>query len=772
MKKENKAGNELLGRRKSRIFALWVNVCLIFSLLLNSVTAMAQERGGTKVKVACVGASTTYGFGSDTGGYPTALQALLGSGYDVQNFGRNSTTVLKNGRDGEWDHTPGSCAYYGSDIHTSSLNYQADIVLIMIGANDTKPVNWNDGDNNFEEDYKALIESYLNQGNNPQIYVVTDAWVKMDNFGISGKTLVESVIPIERKVAEAFGLGIIDNYHATENQDSYYIGDGIHMNDTGYYKTAELIADTIREVDGSEDGSFSLAPPKDGQDYNCGNPRGIFDGCSVIQWVGDSQGWFKYDNGVLASAFGVENGTIVSELTMTFSYYYDNQAGNDDDMLKSITYDQNNRVAPSPGGGEDGLGYLIKDDPNSFHLVSGEWAEFTISRQNQKLGNTPWDWYFELEHKHRDNAFYLRGYEITVRLADGTAKTGRWGIMNEKPEDVPELFNAVYNAYRDLDTSAYTKESAQALEVALEAAKSLKSQASATQEQFYQATEAIMRAAAGLALDTEDLEVIAKAAQEAAEAAREAAAAAQRAADKAQEDANKAWDEARANQEEAKEAIRAAENAQMKAEEAEKTANEAKSAAEAAKHELERVSKELELAKEESEKQKEQLKEAMKQTEAAQEESKNYAEAARKAAEAAKAEAELAKSRQEEAQKVAEACKKEAEAAKQTAKDLLEKEMFRSKKVNLKSVKSSKKKQMKISWKAVKGAEGYIIQYADNSKFQKAKKLTINKGTTAARNIKKVKSGRNYYVRIKAYRTIGGEKVYTRYSSKKHTKIK
>ena len=60
MKKENKAGNELLGRRKSRIFALWVNVCLIFSLLLNSVTAMAQERGGTKVKVACVGASTTF----------------------------------------------------------------------------------------------------------------------------------------------------------------------------------------------------------------------------------------------------------------------------------------------------------------------------------------------------------------------------------------------------------------------------------------------------------------------------------------------------------------------------------------------------------------------------------------------------------------------------------------------------------------------------------------------------------------------------------------
>ncbi len=116
--------------------------------------------------------------------------------------------------------------------------------------------------------------------------------------------------------------------------------------------------------------------------------------------------------------------------------------------------------------------------------------------------------------------------------------------------------------------------------------------------------------------------------------------------------------------------------------------------------------------------------------------------------------------------------RKEAENAKQEAKELLVRERFQAKKVNLKSVKSTKKKQVKITWKRLAGAHGYELQYADNSKFQKAKRLKIRKEATVTRMIKRLKSRRTCYVRVRAYKTIDKEKVYTKYSNKKYAKIK
>ena len=95
---------------------------------------------------------------------------------------------------------------------------------------------------------------------------------------------------------------------------------------------------------------------------------------------------------------------------------------------------------------------------------------------------------------------------------------------SDTPEpEVPELFEITYRAYQNLDTTVYTEDSAMALAEALAAAEKLKNQADATTEQFQEAAAAIMKAAAGLVLDTTDLEAAAKAAQKAADAAREVA---------------------------------------------------------------------------------------------------------------------------------------------------------------------------------------------------------------------------------------------------------
>ncbi|MBR1598678.1 MAG: fibronectin type III domain-containing protein [Lachnospiraceae bacterium] len=87
-------------------------------------------------------------------------------------------------------------------------------------------------------------------------------------------------------------------------------------------------------------------------------------------------------------------------------------------------------------------------------------------------------------------------------------------------------------------------------------------------------------------------------------------------------------------------------------------------------------------------------------------------------------------------------------------------------KVSISSAKKSKKKKIVIKWKKVKNAKGYQIQYATNKKFtQNSKKATSGKLEYV---ITKLKKGKTYYVRVRAYsQGTDGNKVYGKWSSVK-----
>ncbi len=93
-------------------------------------------------------------------------------------------------------------------------------------------------------------------------------------------------------------------------------------------------------------------------------------------------------------------------------------------------------------------------------------------------------------------------------------------------------------------------------------------------------------------------------------------------------------------------------------------------------------------------------------------------------------------------------------------------------KVKKLALRSTKKRQLKVSFKKVTGAAGYQIDYSANKKFTSsaAKRiLTVSKNQT----LKKLKTGRKYYVRVRAYKTGAmGEKIYGSYSKIKTIKIK
>ena len=76
----------------------------------------------------------------------------------------------------------------------------------------------------------------------------------------------------------------------------------------------------------------------------------------------------------------------------------------------------------------------------------------------------------------------------------------------------------------------------------------------------------------------------------------------------------------------------------------------------------------------------------------------------------------------------------------------LAKESFRNSKVRLSSVKGQKKK-VKLSWKPVEGADGYVVEYGQKANLKGAKKITV-KGKTS-KTLTGLKSGKTYYVRVK-----------------------
>ena len=93
-------------------------------------------------------------------------------------------------------------------------------------------------------------------------------------------------------------------------------------------------------------------------------------------------------------------------------------------------------------------------------------------------------------------------------------------------------------------------------------------------------------------------------------------------------------------------------------------------------------------------------------------------------------------------------------------------------KTKISTLKGAKKK-LTVKWKKISKATGYQVQVATDKKFKKNKKsVTISKNKTISKTIKKLKSKKKYYVRVRTYRKVGGKKVYSSWSSVKNIKTK
>lgn len=349
---------------------------------------------------------------------------------------------------------------------------------------------------------------------------------------------------------------------------------------------------------------------------------------------------------------------------------YESTANTDAKIVKTFSKEEIKAAK-----GEDGyytLTYTMKADADMYFRVRGLSSSEVdengdpVTHERTITNDKPARFDYINDYNYSHLSFYANPVFVKV---DGSVEKS--------------ILNVAYEAYKDLDLTAYTKESADAFSTALHSAEELIERGDASEEELRAAAEQLMKAAAGLIPDTKKL-------QDAADAAKNEADAAKKEADAAKD-----------------------------------LAEAAKKAAEAA----EAVSKEA-------------LKQASLNRQDAQEVRRLAAEA----------------------QKNMEEAKKNAETAK--------KAVFLAQKPELKSVKSKQAKKIQVKWQKIESAEGYEIQYAQNSKFKKAKKAIVKNAGTLQKKIAGLKKGKKYYVRVRAYSNLNGTKSYTDWSKKKTVRVK
>lgn len=135
----------------------------IHKIILCTVSLVVSTPFFAQTKVACIGNSVTYGYcveNRETNAYPAQLQQLLGSEYEVQNFGKSGSTLLRKG------HRP----YNEQEVYKAALEFKPDIAVIHLGLNDTDPRNWPEYQENFIPDYLQLIQDI--KASNPKVRVL------------------------------------------------------------------------------------------------------------------------------------------------------------------------------------------------------------------------------------------------------------------------------------------------------------------------------------------------------------------------------------------------------------------------------------------------------------------------------------------------------------------------------------------------------------------------------------------------------------------------
>ncbi|MFT7669849.1 MAG: lysophospholipase L1-like esterase/pimeloyl-ACP methyl ester carboxylesterase [Planctomycetota bacterium] len=132
------------------------------------------------LKIACLGDSITYGSlvaDREHNSYPAQMGRILGSGYEVRNFGQGGTTLLR----------AADAPYSETEAFQQALDWKPDIAIVILGTNDTcedaSRKNWTHSED-LESDSRQLASKLFESAECSRILFCTPPPIFPDAKGL------------------------------------------------------------------------------------------------------------------------------------------------------------------------------------------------------------------------------------------------------------------------------------------------------------------------------------------------------------------------------------------------------------------------------------------------------------------------------------------------------------------------------------------------------------------------------------------------------------
>ena len=184
--------------------------------------------------IVALGDSITFGAGvvktrkSDC--WEAKLEKLLGGSYQVLNYGISGATLQDEGNKPYWNMPEKQLQGYPQ----AALALKPQIILLMLGTNDSKPYNWN------RERYEAQLDLRVKElkASGARVIVMCPPFAcpmagsEEVAFDIKNETIRDEIVPIVKKCAEENEAECIDLYALTEGHSEYF-ADGVHPKSFG-----------------------------------------------------------------------------------------------------------------------------------------------------------------------------------------------------------------------------------------------------------------------------------------------------------------------------------------------------------------------------------------------------------------------------------------------------------------------------------------------------------------------------------------------------------
>lgn len=210
-------------------------------VLLLAAGLVTTAASAATVRLACVGDSITAGYtlrDKARDAYPAQLGRLLGSGWEVRNFGVSSATLIPSG----------NLPYNRQPAYAAALAWQPEIVVIALGTNDSKEINIGRHPEDFEPGYRDLIAKFRQANPRAKLFLCLPPPAFADVMNLRAAILRDDILPRIRKIAKEEKLPLIDLEQPLKSEAGHF-PDKIHPDPEGAAAIARIVyGEVIRET--------------------------------------------------------------------------------------------------------------------------------------------------------------------------------------------------------------------------------------------------------------------------------------------------------------------------------------------------------------------------------------------------------------------------------------------------------------------------------------------------------------------------------------------